>query len=342
MSQIAASWAVSPLIAAAFAAIIFGSIKYLVLNRKDPLKWGLRLIPVYQAFTAGILTLFIVIEAPTAPSLEAFGVGRGIAIILGVFVLVLLIAYGFFQPYFHRRLVMNDCRLEWYHIPLGPTLWKDEPYVYFPSKKQVAVIDYYHNAYLDDDSTLNGNLEMMEHTALNETPDKYDPEVMTSSSRKFVHKPRRIITPYDRFLAPTAHLPLYNPQRLWSFFKFAMLRGVNKDCVSHNLPELERIHAHAIRYRNRVEHLFTYAQVASAMLMSVAHGKTPKVEFNQGWPICKMRFRKTSKAWAFGPLPPPKLQGNAGPIAHQLSHLHWISSLPCFVHRFLAIRYSER
>jgi hypothetical protein len=59
VSQVAASWGVAPGIAACFGAIIFLSIKYLVLKRSDPLKWGLRLIPFYAALTGGILALFI-------------------------------------------------------------------------------------------------------------------------------------------------------------------------------------------------------------------------------------------------------------------------------------------
>ena len=42
------------------AAVIFGTIKYSVLDRKDPLKNALRLIPFYLAFTAAMLALFIV------------------------------------------------------------------------------------------------------------------------------------------------------------------------------------------------------------------------------------------------------------------------------------------
>jgi sodium-dependent phosphate transporter len=36
--------------------------------------------------------------------------------------------------------------------------------------------------------------------------------------------------------------------------------------------DLGAVHARAIVYDNRVEHLWTYAQVASAMMMSIAHG----------------------------------------------------------------------
>ena len=37
-------------------------------------------------------------------------------------------------------------------------------------------------------------------------------------------------------------------------------------------PDLGDVHARAIVYDNRVEFLWTYAQVASAMMMSIAHG----------------------------------------------------------------------
>ena len=39
-----------------------------------------------------------------------------------------------------------------------------------------------------------------------------------------------------------------------------------------NNADLGAVHARAVVYDNRVEHLWTYAQVASAMMMSIAHG----------------------------------------------------------------------
>ena len=74
VSQVAASWAVAPGIAACFAALVFGTVEYSVLERKDGLKWGLRLIPWYFAFTAAILALFITIEAPGS-DIEELGAG---------------------------------------------------------------------------------------------------------------------------------------------------------------------------------------------------------------------------------------------------------------------------
>lgn len=122
VSQVAASWAIAPLIAAGFSAFIFGVVKYSVLERKDSFKWAMRLIPFYFATTAAILALFIVVEAPTAPSLEDFGIGKAVGIILGVWFGMLGICYVFFVPYFERRLIKEDPRVKFYHVPLGPLL----------------------------------------------------------------------------------------------------------------------------------------------------------------------------------------------------------------------------
>lgn len=138
VSQVAASWGIAPLIAAAFSAIIFGTLKYSVLERADSFKCGMTMIPFYLAFTGAILALFIVIEAPTAPSLEEFGAGKAAGIIIGVFVGCLIIGYVFFIPYFKRRLIKNDARIRFWHLPLGPLLLSENPPLYFPDRKSVV------------------------------------------------------------------------------------------------------------------------------------------------------------------------------------------------------------
>lgn len=104
VSQIAASWGIAPCIAAVFGALIFGSIQILVHSRSDPLKWAIRVIPIYYALTAGILTLFIVISGGHGiPTLEEMGSGEAVGIVLGVFFGILLISAVFFLPYYYRK-----------------------------------------------------------------------------------------------------------------------------------------------------------------------------------------------------------------------------------------------
>ncbi|KAL8727177.1 MAG: hypothetical protein Q9166_006214 [cf. Caloplaca sp. 2 TL-2023] len=272
VSQVAASWAIAPLLAACFSALVFSTAKFGILERKDPFRIGMACIPFYLAFTCAILALFIVIESPSAPSLEEFGAGKAVGIVLGVFFGILAIAYIFVRPYLHRRLVKNDARVKFYHIPLGPLLWKEDPYIYYPARADgVVVIDYYENAYnslnssasnvSDSPNASEKDVAMAETSAL----EKANPIIVPTARA-------RIVEPEERFLAPTKHLPVVHPSRLWSFTKYFLFQGVTRECVSHSDPRLHATHARAKVYDNRVEHLFTYCQVLSAMLMSIAHG----------------------------------------------------------------------
>ncbi len=273
VSQVAASWAIAPAIAGCLAAIIFATIKYSVLERRESLKWAMRLIPLYLAVTAGILALFIVIEAPTAPSLEKFGAGKAVGIILGVFFGMLAIAYIFFLPYFHRRLIKNDARLKWWHIPLGPTLWRDDPWIYLPARADgEVVIDYYEGGNPSETTSQTDSATVSHKEENSLKGDLKGDSTALEANPTVIRRRKPHVEPEERFLAPTANLPLYNPRRLWSITKFFLLQGVTRECVTFTSAHVQATHALVARYDNRVEHLWTYAQVASAMLMSIAHG----------------------------------------------------------------------
>lgn len=284
VSQIVASWAIAPLISCAFAALLFLSLKYSVLERQDSFKWAMRLIPFYLAFTGAVLALFIVVELPDGESLEEFGAGKACGIILGVFGGVLLLTYAFFVPYFHRRLVMEDARVKVWHIPMGLLLLKESIPLYFPgnngNRVGEFVTDHYAGAHIDavEDASdqsppRSTNKEIMEMQVAPEQPMAIDSSDASGLEQgpKAVRR-KRIIEPEERFLAPTAHLPIYKPARMWSWTKYSFLQGVTRDCVTHDSDSLAKKHALAKQYDNRVEHLWTYAQVASAMMMSIAHG----------------------------------------------------------------------
>jgi PiT family inorganic phosphate transporter len=283
VSQVAASWGIAPLIAAGFSALIFGVLKYSVLERKDSFKWAMRLIPIYFATTAAILALFIVIEAPTAPSLEEFGGGKAAGIILGVWAGVLLIAYVFFMPYFERRLVKEDPRVRFYHVPLGPLLRRDNPPLYWPGKEDGKfVIDYYEDPYADESasstehSVKDGNGTTTTALSGGEQPVPVDPALEKGVSDKTAAptavRRRGYVGPRERFLDPVKHLPVTDARRLYGYIKFILLQGVTRDCVTHDSVKLRDVHGRAAKYDVRVEHLWTYCQVVSAMLMSIAHG----------------------------------------------------------------------
>jgi solute carrier family 20 (sodium-dependent phosphate transporter) len=81
------------------------------------------------------------------------------------------------------------------------------------------------------------------------------------------------VEPKERFLEPTKEMPLYKPTRLWAWTKYLLLQGVTRDCITHDDENIKKAHDKAIHYDIRAEYLWTYAQVASCMIMSIAHGK---------------------------------------------------------------------
>ncbi|KAI8933246.1 hypothetical protein NX059_009877 [Plenodomus lindquistii] len=300
VSQVAASWVIAPLIACAFSAIIFGTVKYSVLERADSFKCGMRLIPLYFATTCAILALFIVVEAPTAPSLEEFGAGNAAGIILGVFFGVMLITYVFFMPFLKRKLIQKDARLRIWHVPLGPLLMRENPPLYFAGNADGEyVTNYYADAYgevraqgqelrqrkgapgkdeeaIIGDSSSEKKAQVTGDGLAGDATKANAPEEKVHASNEPTAIPgltrRRKPEPYERWIVPAQQLPWTNPQRYWGYIKFGLLQGVTRDVITHDSDKLRDIHARANRYDDRVEHMWTYCQVISAMMMSIAHG----------------------------------------------------------------------
>ncbi|KAB8277445.1 phosphate transporter [Aspergillus minisclerotigenes] len=270
VSQIAASWGIAPAVACGFSAIIFGTLKYSVLERKDSFKWGMRLIPLYLSVTGAILALFIVVEAPTAPSLEEFGAGKAVGIILGVFFGCLLISYVFFVPYFHRRLVKQDPRIRAWHIPLGPWLLKDDCPIYWPGKGDSFVTNYYEDAHGEVRAGKKDTEKATDQKDTNISDVERTAESAMATPQ--IQPKKAIIGPHERFLQPVEHLTWFHPAKYWGWIKFILLQGVTRDVITHDSEHLRAVHARAHRYDDRVEHLWTYCQVVSAMMMSIAHG----------------------------------------------------------------------
>lgn len=250
ISQIAASWVIAPFISAGFAAALFLTVKFAVLHRKNPLQWGLRLIPWYFAFTAGILALFIIDELPNGESLEEMGAGKAIGIILGVFVGVLIFSYTFFVPYFHRRLVKGDTRMRAWHIPLGPLLYRENPPIYYPGKGDVIVKDYYAKAQPvgssedyknpknpEGHSTALANKSAGDRDDISGSVDVEQGQqgglsVPITKDSPVAHIVPTRPEPEERWLKPVAHLPIYSPRKILNWTKFLLLQGVSRDVVT--------------------------------------------------------------------------------------------------------------
>lgn len=115
-----------------------------------------------------------------------------------------------------------------------------------------------------DDSPPNTDTEKGAHEA--------DVLAAAENTEEMQRRRSKYVSPYDRWIVPVQHMWWSNPMKWWGWFKFLLLRGVFIDAITHDSALLRAIHAKAHRYDVRVEHLWTYCQVVSAMLMSIAHG----------------------------------------------------------------------
>ena len=92
--QIVASWVASPLIAGILAYLIFSSVRWLILERPDPLVRAKRYVPFYIAFTVFVLSLVTLFKGfkhvgldMTTGECYAFSVGAGaVAGLLGKYI----------------------------------------------------------------------------------------------------------------------------------------------------------------------------------------------------------------------------------------------------------------
>lgn len=271
VSQIAASWGIAPVIAAGFGAIIMLSIRLLVHSRIDPLKAALRMLPFYYALTAGILALFVVMDGGHGiPSPEKLGAGKACGIILGVFAGVFILTAVFFIPYFNAKLIKEDTRLRVWHIPMGPLLLKDNYNLYWPGKAEVPVVtDYYATDYVGEssetDSVQNQKEGKNTKTPQTTTGEEAAPTGTTATQAPVEHSRQKSLAAVDS-------LPWAHPKRIWATIKLVVSYGITRDVIAHQSRGLEHIHQRAPVFDNKVEHLWTTAQICSAMIMSIAHG----------------------------------------------------------------------
>lgn len=273
VSQVAASWGIAPFIAAGFSAIIFGIVKYTVLERKNAFEWAMRLIPIYMASTGAILVTFLGTEVPDSQIADGWPLGVTVVV---TFFFVLFVAYVFFKPYFHRKLVKEDKRLRIWHVPLGPLLYRENVSLYWPANPDELVTDYYEEAYEQnkrsqpDEERATSPKAMKEKTEGHTASQGSDSEGATNLDNVPRHK--KHVEPRERWIVPVQDKSWFSPHKLWNWTKYILLQGVARDAVTHNSDSLREIHARARKYDVRVEHLFTYCQVVSAMMMSIAHG----------------------------------------------------------------------
>ncbi|EXJ76810.1 uncharacterized protein A1O5_01318 [Cladophialophora psammophila CBS 110553] len=124
LGAIFAGLGLAPLISGGFAATIFMLIKLVVHIRKNPVPWAVFTSPFFFLIAGTICTLSVVYKGSPNLGLNkkpswyiasvTMGVGGGLFILSAIF----------FVPWLHAKVIKRDHTIKFWHLPLGPLLWK--------------------------------------------------------------------------------------------------------------------------------------------------------------------------------------------------------------------------
>lgn len=156
---------------------------------------------------------------------------------------------------------------------MGPLLWRDNYSLYWPGDPDAQVVpNYYSSEYVknDDDSSIDD-----EKSKGKANEEQVKDEIMpagTNSDNSEMEKSEREKKGSHVDLKAIDTLPWFHPRRLLATLRYVLFYGITRDVIAHQSKGLDDVHARAPQFDNKVEHLWTTAQVCSAMIMSIAHG----------------------------------------------------------------------
>ncbi|KAJ9131321.1 Phosphate transporter [Coniochaeta hoffmannii] len=307
LGAIFAGLGMAPAISGGFAASIFLLIKFIVHARKEPVKWAVYTSPFWFLVAGTICTLSIVYKGSPNLGLNkkpawyvaavTMGTGGGVAILSAIF----------FVPYVYAKVIVKDHSVKWYHVPLGPLLYRRAQ----PAESDRAAVPNY-AVVQDEDEDLHSSASTSANSVSGDvTPDEkkaaQDSEraVVTRESAQASYKElvdqaqERLHQKIMKGRGPLAWALRYlraNPMGAGELYELKNIRIVLKRIPAQivvgalygahydihtaqtgisGTPEgkrMARVYAHAEKYPNEVEHMYSFVQVLTACTASFAHG----------------------------------------------------------------------
>ncbi|BEI94110.1 uncharacterized protein CcaverHIS019_0605690 [Cutaneotrichosporon cavernicola] len=294
LATIFAGFGIAPAISAGFASTIYLITKYAVLDRKDSTRKAMYLSPIYFFTVIAVLTMSIVYKGSPGLKLDKLSsTTQAIAICMTAFVVALL-SIVFWLPYVYAKVIRKDWSLRWWHMALGPLLWK-RPVPEMPADMSTPVGPDY-RVYGRDDAEAEHDHDA---PALNSEAPVAETAIAVADSHSNTSNEKvkdieagQVET--NAPPAPRASVPLEEvenkdeivgswilPRNLLILGKRAIkavTKGSNYDVHAHQMKDektaahLREIHKLAHQYDNDTEHLYTYLQVLTACVNSFAHG----------------------------------------------------------------------
>ncbi|KAK0205393.1 putative Sodium:inorganic phosphate symporter [Desarmillaria ectypa] len=122
LATILAGFIIAPGLSAGFAAII-----YIVLLRKNSLRAGFTIVPIFFFGVTAILTMCIIWKGSPTLKLKELPDNITAAAIIGTSAVVMVLSLLFWLPFVYVKTVRKEYTVRSYHFLLGPLLWWRQP-----------------------------------------------------------------------------------------------------------------------------------------------------------------------------------------------------------------------
>lgn len=99
---------IAPAMAAAFGAVVFLLVKYVVLVRENPTRWALITGPFWFAVVAIICTMSIIYKGAPTLGLDEMSPGKTAAAIMLTGLVIGVLAAVFWLPFVHGKVIKKD------------------------------------------------------------------------------------------------------------------------------------------------------------------------------------------------------------------------------------------
>ena len=200
--------------------------------------------------------------------------------ILGVGFGVGGIVVVFFLPYLWVKVVREDWRLKYYHIPLGPFLLRRHGAIPPQPEDVVTIQDYYrgHLTREELEARRVSDVEAADGNGKSKPPGSQDGGDEQGEASGHAKEAETPAPPNTSICGPRPEGPWHSLPVIWWVANKAFWNGIDKDVVEAQKVKnilsgnVEEMHARAAHYDNKAEYMYSFLQVMTASAASFTHG----------------------------------------------------------------------
>ncbi|KAJ4403135.1 hypothetical protein N0V91_006711 [Didymella pomorum] len=334
LGAIFAGLGMAPAASACFGAIIFMLIKTIVHLRKNPVPWAIWTAPFFFLIAGTICTLSIVYKGSPNLGLNKKPAWYVATVTVSCGVGLAAVSFLLFVPYLYAKVVKRDHTVRWYHMFLGPLLFRRPA----PEGAEAARVPDYavvqhddepHKPELKKSDSSSDDITPADHEKAAVVHEQHEDrqlsykELMQQGQDRFHARLRQKSGPLGwamRYLhenkVETGEIyekrnMIITLKRIPAMIVVGALYGVNYDIHAaqtgiHGTPEgrrMERVYSHAPKYANEVEHTYSFVQVLTACTASFAHGANDIGNAVGPWAVIYSAWNTGNAAKSKAPVP---------------------------------------